>query len=107
EIELGSDRYSSDSDGNGVSDGVEYAATGRPCRDDQCSLAGAEPYTQCSNFLAGEVSGRKKYKDRDRDFLNDCEESNILESDRDQFDTNGDLVPDHLAFHFGLPFVAG
>lgn len=101
EIKLGSDPKSSDSDENGVSDGVEYFSTGRPCSDDQCSSSGAMPYNSCvgfvkSTWLPGDLD---KFTDIDGDGLNDCEETAVIESKRDDFDSNQDWYTDYLAFN--------
>jgi hypothetical protein len=39
EIRLNSDPFKADSDENGVSDGIEYYALGRPCKEAHCSIA--------------------------------------------------------------------
>ncbi|HLE13026.1 MAG: hypothetical protein A2504_17575 [Bdellovibrionales bacterium RIFOXYD12_FULL_39_22] len=110
EEKLGSDWEKKDSDENGVSDGVEYASTGRPCADTSCHPALANPFNSCLSFVkAGWAPGDPdKYIDQDRDGLNNCEEVAVLESSSDDFDTNDDWIPDSLAFRLGgIAYTAG
>ncbi len=95
ELALGSNPDLYDSDGNGVGDGVEYRLAGQPCFDSQCTVANANPYTQCRAF---QVQNQPyTYLDSDRDYLNDCEER-LLGTFHNNPDSNGDYVPDQLAF---------
>jgi hypothetical protein len=91
-----------DTDGNGISDGVEYFINKRqsPCSNPKCNPKYALFYGDCDAFqIEGEPRGT--YKDSDGDLLNDCEEF-LLKSDLRNADTNGDMVPDYLAFYYGL-----
>ena len=102
EMELGSDFRRYDSDGNGVGDGVEYRISGKPCQDDQCRTAQANPFTTCRSL---ETSPRV-YPDTDKDYLNDCEEK-LLGTDRRDPDTNRDYVPDWMAFVNEIQMIQG
>lgn len=102
EIQLGSDPFNPDSDGNGVSDGVEYRISGKPCKDATCSKSGADPYTSCQDLQ--QPNGPTLYKDTDGDYLNDCEER-LLGSDPQNFDSNGDYIPDDMAFRFNVALI--
>lgn len=99
---LGSDPAKADSDGNGVGDGVEYRISGgvSPCKMPDCATVGADPYTTCRSveLPAGSPT---KYADSDRDYLNDCEEK-LLDTDRDDPDTNHDYIPEDFAFKNGI-----
>ncbi len=124
ERKIGSNPFERDSDGNGVSDGVEYRIKGRPCKDAACSRDASlrDNYAGCSGLMPptwpdGSVNpkpdgvnappgGTVYFADRDGDRLNDCEEW-ILRSLRDEFDSNGDLIPDYLSFKNRLAFTAG
>jgi hypothetical protein len=101
EAALGSNPNLADSDGNSVSDAVEWKLFGKPCKDLKCTKAGAASFVQC-NSLPKDAQGL--YRDRDGDGLNDCEES-LLGSDVVNFDTNGDYLPDGLAFRNGLSLL--
>ena len=104
ERQLGSDPFNPDTDGNGVSDGVEYRITGgKPCKDAKCAPSSADPYVICGG-LPKDANG--KYLDRDGDLLNDCEEL-LLGSDPLDFDSNKDGVPDYLGFKVGISFIKG
>jgi hypothetical protein len=106
ELELGSNPAVADSDGNGVRDGVEYKLFSKPCKDSHCSVAGAEAFLSCNSLRQTGLPNGAIYGDLDRDTLNDCEEK-ILGSIRTNFDSNGDWIPDELAFANGVSFVQG
>jgi hypothetical protein len=107
ELRLGSNPRLQDSDGNGVSDLVEYRTKGKPCADASCNFARRDPYSICDGLNPTRApDGRTSFPDTDSDGLNDCEEF-ILKSDKILFDSNGDFIPDFLAFKNGLPFIAG
>ncbi|MGE3683401.1 MAG: hypothetical protein AB7G93_16885 [Bdellovibrionales bacterium] len=95
-----------DSDSNGVGDGVEMriSANQRPCKDMNCAAAGAARFGACLSIQKDPATGT--FVDRDKDGLNDCEEA-LLSSDPINFDTNGDYLPDDLAFRYGLSTLAG
>ncbi len=104
----GSDPYNTDSDGNGISDFVEYVSTGRPCNDAGCDATKASPYTSCNRFIKTGWNGSgPKFTDQDKDLLNDCEESVILGSKMDSFDSNGDWIPDDMEFRRRMAFLPG
>jgi len=103
---LGSNPYLADSDGNGVSDGVEYYAFDKPCHDATCIPKNAKKYDECKKY---EIAGLKQSDDSsavpvrrmtdfDKDFLNDCEEEFVLRSKNKDFDSNRDWIPDSLAY---------
>jgi len=95
-----------DSDDNGVRDGIEFRLSGgKPCKNSQCQVRGADPYVQCSG-LNTTNNGQVIYGDRDKDYLNDCEE-HLLGSDVTSFDSNDDYIPDHLAVLTGVGFIKG
>lgn len=105
EATLGSFADFADSDGNGVSDAVEYKISGGQyaCRTKGCSKAGADPYTTCRS-LQLPAGSPTIYGDLDKDFLNDCEEK-LLGSDASNPDSNNDYVPDDLAFRAGIKII--
>jgi hypothetical protein len=107
ESKLGSNLQLADSDGNGVSDLVEYRTKGIPCKDSSCSGASRDPYAMCDGFSpVSDANGRVTFKATSNDGLNDCEKF-VLGADRATFDSNGDFIPDRLAFVNGIPFMAG
>ncbi len=91
----GFSHWAADSGGiAGVSDLVEYRLCGgKQCDPDQLDLAAKCP--------AGAT-----LEDSDSDGLTDCEEL-LLGSSPTLFDSNGDLIPDGLAFRRGMAFKAG
>ena len=99
ELMLGSDPFKYDSDGNGVGDGVEFAVDrhSRPCRDPNCNPDRAHRIQGCFD-LDGEII------DSNLDGMADCEKR-LLGANPYQFDTNGNGLPDWLAFKFGLPLT--
>lgn len=102
EIRLNSDPFKADSDENGVSDGIEHYTLGRPCKDANCSKAvGArEVFPQCDSIIEG------RDRDIDGDGLTNCEEK-ILGTRWTSFDSNGDWIPDKLAFIRSVAFLSG
>lgn len=106
EVQHGSYPLKVDSDGNGVSDGIEYFATGKPCTDSRCRPDFASAYLSCQPY---EVAGAttRTFTDKDKDLLDDCAEKVILRSKSDNFDSNSDWIPDHLAFRRGIAFISG
>jgi hypothetical protein len=116
EAQLGSDATLADSDGNGVSDGVEYRTSGRPCKDVRCGhdILLRNNYAICEGFknhvepdgVNASPYGTLIMNDRDHDGLNDCEEM-ILNSDPTDFDSNLNGLTDFLEFKNRLPFIAG
>lgn len=94
ELEYGSDPFNVDSDGNYVSDGIEFKKSGRPCFDQNCDPSRARSYS-CSVEDDGSIL------DTDRDLLNDCEER-VLGTDFESFDSNSDFIPDRLGFIKGV-----
>ena len=107
EFKFGSDIRKTDSDGNGISDLVEYRTKGRPCNGAACDPTKRDLYSICDGFgPTKNPDGSQKFPDLDRDGLNECEEF-ILKSDRYGFDSNSDFLPDGLAFKLGMPFIAG
>lgn len=108
EVASGSDPRNKDTDGNGISDFVEYISTGKPCSDAGCLASKAAPYTSCNRFVKTGWNGvGSKFTDQDKDLLNDCEESVILGSKMDTFDSNGDWIPDEMEFRRKMAFLPG
>lgn len=106
ELILGSNPYSADSDGNGVSDLVEYRTKGAPCNDAKCAPAGRDTYAICDGFNPTVASsGQVTFPHSNNDALNDCEKF-TLGADRNTFDSNGDFVPDFLSLKNSIPFIA-
>ena len=90
-----------------MSDLVEYRMTGHPCQDANCNPANRNPYSFCDGLSPSvDGNGNITYPDTDDDGLNDCEEF-LLKSDRTNFDSNGDFIPDFLQFKANIPFIAG
>ncbi|MBC7397395.1 MAG: hypothetical protein H7333_08125 [Bdellovibrionales bacterium] len=106
ELEMGSDPYKADSDGNGVSDLVEYRTKGKPCNDAKCSPARRDPYSICDGFSPSGTAGSIVYPWSSGDGLNDCEKF-VLGANRDNFDSNADFIPDLLSFKNSIPFISG
>lgn len=107
EAKLGSNVTDSDSDGNGVNDLVEYRTKGVPCKDAACSVAERDPYAICDGFAPTFGANNKvQFRRSSQDGLNDCEKF-VLGAERNNFDSNGDLIPDRLAFVNNIPFIAG
>lgn len=106
ENDFGSNPQKADSDDNGVSDGVEMFAMGKPCKDDRCTPAGAQPFGSCSQWIDNS-STTARYTDLDKDGLNNCEEQVVLKSKIDSFDSNEDWMPDFLGLRNNIAFVAG
>lgn len=105
ELSLGSNPLLADTDENGVRDGIEYWAIGRPCKDGACAVSGAESFLACADLVRS--TDPTTYGDIDADGLNDCEERNVLRSRHTHFDSNEDWIPDGLAFKFGIGFISG
>ena len=114
EIATGSDPNKKDSNGNGVSDFVEYQlAHGTPCTlkngtgrciDTPINYAA----TACSGVSSSVVSGQRVFAATDPNGLNDCEK--IILGDVGGInnpDSNGDTIPDWLEFKNGVPFQLG
>jgi hypothetical protein len=114
EIANGSNPNLKDSNGNGVSDLVEYnLANGNPCSLKNASgvcidapvnyAAGA-----CNGVSSQVVNGARVFTSSDPSGLNDCEK--ILLSDIGGIgnpDSNGDIVPDWLEYRDGVLFQLG
>ena len=127
ELTLGSDPYNPDSDGNGVSDYVEYQLNnGAPLRVAEregrmpalgphqlpglrCRLQrhGYDHAARRSRRKARALAGRIAFADSDLDGLNDCEEKLLNSGGVDNPDSNSDDIPDWLEFKNGIPFQLG
>jgi hypothetical protein len=96
-----------DSDGNGVSDLVEYLTKGKPCDAANCAATGRDPYAICDGFSpVTHPDGTVTFSSSTNDGLNDCEKF-LLGADRNTYNSNGDLIPDHYALKSGLPVIPG
>ncbi len=105
--QMGANPMLKDSDGNGVSDFVEYLLNGKPCQDPNCSHAGANPYSVCAGIPhTTDANGDIHYISSSNDGLNDCEKY-LLDANASTFNTNGDLIPDLFALEQGLPITPG
>lgn len=108
ERQLGSNASLADSDENGVSDGVEYAALGKPCRHASCLKAQAEPFAFCNQYLLDpSTPAIRRFNDKDKDGFNDCEEDVLGGLERAKWDTNDDWIPDLLSFRRGVAYQTG
>lgn len=111
ELQMGSNPNAYDSDGNGLGDGVELKVYGSPCGDSKCKsnanmrqpAGGTAGPNNCTYKIA---TGSNVYGDQDCDFLNDYEES-VLGSNRNDFDSNQDWVPDQFEFVSLVSFLSG
>jgi hypothetical protein len=107
EAQIGSNPYKADSDGNGVSDLVEYRTKGTACNDPACAASGRDSYAMCDGFSpVTAADGSITFTSSTNDGLNDCEKF-VLGASRASFNSNGDMIPDQLAFRSGLPIDAG
>lgn len=124
EAQFGADPARVDSDGNGVSDHVEYRIKGRPCKDAGCNrhVSLRDNYAVCSGLRPAlnpdgtpnpspdgvnvAPFGTNYFEDMDHDGLNDCEEM-LLKSIRDYFDSNADGIPDLYSMKNRIPFIQG
>lgn len=125
EQQYGSNFQAKDSDGNGVSDFVEFRMKGTPCKDAHCRVEVTlrDNYTACAGLLPKTTpegapnprpdgvntipgTGTNFFSDLDADGLNDCEEF-LLRSDKTSFDSNQDHLPDFLEMKAQIPFIIG
>jgi hypothetical protein len=122
---LGTDAFNTDSDGNGVSDFVEYQLNGKPCNaldvSGRCTAIGAINYLSklCAgisyqtlatpiNPNARPLNNAIQFKSSDPSGLNDCEKKLLGDvGGIDNPDSNGDLIPDWLEFKNGVAFQLG
>ncbi len=102
ELQMGSNPYKYDSDGNGVGDGVEYSLYGTPCGSGTCAPAQA----RVNAVLCGALPNSGSYADSDGDGLNDCEEK-LLGSNAFDFDSNQDWVPDQFEWLSKVAYLSG
>jgi hypothetical protein len=106
ETQLGSNPFVADSDGNGVSDLVEYRTKGAPCNGVNCNPSARDPYSICAGFSPSvDGNGNVTYPATSGDGLNNCEKS-VLGGVQNNFDSNGDFIPDFLSFRNSIPFIA-
>lgn len=114
ELAWGSDPLKHDTDGNGVSDLVEYQASKQRacktldakgiCQDPAINYAA----TLCSGLPTKRVGGLLQYFSSDPDGLNDCEKRVLNDGGGvGNPDSNSDLIPDWLEFKNGIAFQAG
>ena len=103
ETTWGTDPTKADSDGNGVSDFVEYQiAAGAPRQSVNYAA------NLCQNIQRTTVAGAITFRASDLSGLNDCEKlalNNV--GGIGNADSNGDLIPDFLEYKSGLPFQLG
>ncbi|MBC7397397.1 MAG: hypothetical protein H7333_08135 [Bdellovibrionales bacterium] len=104
EAAFGTSSTDPDSDGNGVSDLVEYQVA----RGARSSTTINYASGLCSGVASRMVNGKRIFNSSDPNGLNDCEK--IVLSDTGGInnpDSNGDSVPDWLEFKNGVPFQLG
>ena len=107
EIQFGSNPSLADSDGNGVNDLVEYRMKGKPCNSATCAAAARDTYSSCLGFdHSTTTDGRITFVGKAGDGLNDCEKF-TLGALTSSYNSNGNFIPDELAYRFNLPIVAG
>ena len=98
EAQLGSNPNLKDSDGNGVSDLVEYRTKGTVCNSPNCAQAGRDAYSMCAGYSpTTDANNNVTFQSSANDGLNDCEKF-LLNASTQSFNGNGDLIPDLLAF---------
>lgn len=96
-----------DSDGNGVSDLVEYRTKGKICNDASCAPKAHDPYAICAGLSPKtQTDGSIAFPFSSASGFNDCE-AFLLGLDLNTFSTNGTMIPDLLAFKNGLPILPG
>ena len=104
---LGAINGKSDSDGNGVSDLIEYRTKGRVCDGVNCAPATRDPYAICDGLSPQtQPDGSILYPTTTESGFNLCE-SFILGASLTTFSTNGTFVPDLIAYKNTLPILAG
>lgn len=107
EQQVGSNFNVYDSDGNGVSDLVEFRTKGRACDDPTCSAAARDPYAICAGYNpTTDASGNVNFNSNTNDGLNDCEKF-LLNGSIQSFSSAGNLIPDLLAFKNTMAIQSG
>ncbi len=89
---LGSNKYWADSDGNGISDGVEYYISERPCRDPNCAPQNSEPYIACN-----------KWEVPDEETDSETSDDDSVDEDVSDEEISNSEVPDDDGFKPWLP----
>jgi hypothetical protein len=106
-LQLGSNPYAADSDGNGVNDLVEYRTKGKPCNDALCKPATRDLYAFCAGYSpVTDANGNVTFNISANDGFNDCEKF-IAGGSVGYFNSNQDLIPDQYAFANTLPILPG
>ena len=106
-VPLGGIPGTADSDGNGVSDLVEFRTKNTVCKDPACNPAGRDPYAVCSGLNPTlNPDGTIHYPSTSKSGFNDCE-AFVLGASLVDFSTNNSFIPDFLAFKNTLPFLVG
>jgi len=95
EDKLKSDYMKKDTDGDGISDGIQYRVTQQPCRDLDCT-----PVTRLDPLCQSYLKPDYTIRDSDGDDLNDCEEF-YLQSNKESIDSNRNYLPDLDEFLIG------
>jgi hypothetical protein len=94
-----------DSDGNGVSDLVEFRTKGRACDDVACGTIARDRYAICAGFTpVTDAAGNVTFASSSNDGLNDCEKY-LLNANRLVYNTNGNFIPDEYGLKMGLPIT--
>jgi len=107
ELQYGSNVNRPDSDGNGVSDLVEYRTKGRACDATNCNSIGRDRYAICAGFNPQtDAFGNVTFDFSTNDGFNDCEKY-LLYASLLAYNTNGNLIPDQYAYKLGLPIIIG
>jgi len=103
EEELKSNPFNADTDGNGVRDSIDFftSTNHEPCKRKTTGACEVNLALKAECISAGAQVLNGRFKDRDSDMLNDCEEF-LLQSDPTNPDSNGDNIPDEFAYRHGF-----
>ena len=107
ERDISSNSNAYDSDGNGVSDLVEYRTKGRACDAQNCATLGRDPYAICAGYNpTTDTAGNVHFNSNANDGLNDCEKF-LLNGSIQSFSSTGNLIPDLLSLKNTISIQSG